>query len=303
MYAFFFISGVTFKVKEGQSFGQFIVDNIKRLYIPYLFFAFAWDVTNIVMQFYLGAVSQLSPLDILKNIVSVLIGGGLFESNASIGPAWFLLALFVVRVICWFILKASHNKIWVLGAVSGVLFVIGYLLNGYDFLPFKIISTLTAFLFVFAGYCIKSVYQHIKDIKGYLSAFAGVIGLGIAFVMSVLADKALILVSNKLPTNPIFTLVGGFMGCFGVLLLSIAIESISIVSKPLVYCGINSLIIMGVHGEINFLFQLVLEELIGIPQSYSTVIIFVLTFVLVIPICAILNNYFPVLIGRRKSEK
>ena len=47
MYAFFFAAGITFKINKSETFIQFLKKNISRLYIPYLFFAFMWDVVTI----------------------------------------------------------------------------------------------------------------------------------------------------------------------------------------------------------------------------------------------------------------
>ena len=226
MYAFFFIAGVTFKVKKEQSLGSFVIENIKRLYIPYLFFAFAWDITNIVIESYLSKSLDWSIWEILKNIASVIIGKGIFESTASVGPSWFLLAFLVVRIVCWLLLKLSDNRIWVFGVVSIILFAVGYLVNGYDFLPFRLFSTLTAFLFMFIGYCCKKTYTIIKKTNLLLKLSGTIIAFSIALIMSMLADKPLVLASNILPSNPMITLVGGLAGCFGLLILAILIDDI-----------------------------------------------------------------------------
>ena len=44
MYAFFFAAGITFKINKSDTFMQFVKKNLNRLYIPYLFFAFMWDI-------------------------------------------------------------------------------------------------------------------------------------------------------------------------------------------------------------------------------------------------------------------
>ena len=303
MYAFFFISGITFNLKKEQTFGNLLIQNVKSLYIPYLFFAFAWNVTNIVTQLYLGNSFDFSAWGIVKNIASVIIGTGVFDSTASIGPAWFLLALFFVRITCWLILKIGKEQIWVFGVVSLAFFAVGYYVNGYSFLPFKLCSSFTCYIFVFVGYCCKTIYVRVKNIGVHLKLLGILIAYGIALIMSIIADKSLILVSNTLPSNPVVVIVGGLAGCFGTLCLSVILENINILSSCFAFWGANSLIIMGVHSEINFALRLLLEEILGIPSVYLAFIILILTLIIVIPICTVFNTYFPFLTGKRKVEE
>ena len=301
MYAFFFIAGVTFKVKENQTFGVFVLENMKRLYIPYLFFAFAWDITNMVTQLFIEHTFDFSPLALLKNVASVLIGGGPFSSNASIGPAWFLLALLVVRIVCWLIIRFTRNNLWAFGALSSVLFVLGYVFQGKGFLPFKIFSTLTVFLFVFIGYLLKSVFPALQK-RSPLILLGGAAGcFGLVFVATLFADKTVTLVANSFPTNPAATLLGGFAGCFGLVFLALLLTRVPKLSDALAFYGVNSLIVMGIHSEINFALRF-LFHLISLGQIYRVILIFLLTLILSVPICIILSKYFPVLVGKRKSK-
>ena len=112
MYAFFFAAGITFKINKSETFIQFLKKNISRLYIPYLFFAFMWDVTNMLIQVTHGNHYDFSISALSQNFVAVLIGRGIIYSNASIGPAWFLLCLLVVRIIFWSILNNTSVKIY-----------------------------------------------------------------------------------------------------------------------------------------------------------------------------------------------
>ncbi len=302
MYAFFFISGVTFQVKNNQNFGNFLKENIVRLYVPYLFFAFAWDIVHIVSSLYIQGDFDLSLFALLKNIVSILIGGGLFSSNAELGPAWFLLALFVVRTISWLIIKLSNNNRYWFGAIAVALFALGYFVRGNSILPFKIESALTGLLFVFLGYCMKDTIHYVSAQRktGSLLILA-LVGFGVVALLSAFVDTTVILVSNVLPENWIYTILGGFFGCVGMLSLSFLLERVQRISTYIAFFGVNSLIIMGIHSEINFAMRFVFH-ILHFDSVMRPVLIFAITLLLSVPICVIINKYFPILAGKRKRK-
>lgn len=113
MYAFFFIAGVTYRNRPEESVWKYIYSSVKRLYIPYLFYAFAWDVTELVMRAFLGTAVEFSFETVGLNVLSVLIGGDSFPSTASVGPAWFLCALLSVRVIYSLVSRISKNNSYI----------------------------------------------------------------------------------------------------------------------------------------------------------------------------------------------
>ncbi len=161
LYAFYFIGGVTYKNKD---YKVFIINSIKRLIIPYLFFAFLWDIMHLVMMLYINRYIDLSIPMIFRNILTILLCKNYFNSNASIGPAWFLFSLFFVRLIFISIDKyAKQFKLFVIFC----LFALGYIFNGNNFLPFSIIPSLTGVLFFYLGKLSSdyNVYNYVKSVK------------------------------------------------------------------------------------------------------------------------------------------
>ena len=217
MYAFFFIAGVTFKVKQEQTFGMFFLDNVKKLYVPYLFFAFAWDAVHIVTTLYIQGNFDFSFGAICKNILSVLLGGAI-PSNAELGPAWFLLALFVVRVVCWLIVKCTKGNCYIFGVIAAVLFAIGYICPNTAYVPFKIIPTFTAYVFVFLGYTLKKLLQTFTAKKITLLLLS-IVCFGVVAIVSVFSEGTVVLVGNILPANFMVTLIVGILVCAGLMFL------------------------------------------------------------------------------------
>ena len=301
IYAFFFLSGVTFKVKAGQKFCDFLKDGAKRLLIPYLFFAFAWDITNMAAQLYTAKTFDFSAIGILKNIADVLCGDLFIESSASIGPSWFLLALFIVRATFWLMAKFTKNNFYLIGIICIALFVLGSLCRGMSFLPFKIFSTLTAFFFIYCGYVSKTNLMRLKEKKIWILFLASVIAFGATFFAATSAERTLLLTSNVLPSNIFLVLAGGIFGCIGLICLAMSVEKTRFLSALLAFYGVNSLIIMGIHSEIS-LFFLLIFKLVGVAYLPKIVLVMIITMILSIPFSILLNKYLPFMVGRGRSR-
>lgn len=110
IFIFFALSGFVGSRYEDRPFRQIIKDNLRRLFIPYLF----WSVLSNGIDFSLGCIS-ISQAG--KNILFL---------NANVGwnaALWFLLALFWADTLCAFIVKTVNNTVVILGVTGCFLFV------------------------------------------------------------------------------------------------------------------------------------------------------------------------------------
>ena len=88
---------------------------------------------------------------------------------------------------------------------------------------------------------------------------------------------------------------------FGILFLFTAIEGFSPLSKPLVYCGRNSLTIMAIHFGILFETALIVDKyMLGYEHYYGkrTIIYFFVAVILQICINEFINKKAPFIIGK-----
>lgn len=304
MYAFFFAAGITFKINKSDTFMQFLKKNISRLYIPYLFFAFMWDVTNMLIQVTHGNHYDFSILALSQNFVAVLIGRGIIYSNASIGPAWFLLCLLIVRIVFWAILRRTNNNILLQFAICALLFIMGHQLRGKEFMPFFIIQSLTTFIFVFMGYVCKDYFMSLaKNSRTLWYSIVTVISVALTVLLAQLSNCKLILLNNILPDNVLVLLGAAASGITSILCLSIIISKIPLIKTMLIWCGVNSLIIMGTHVEIRTAINLFLGNISMCDQLM--VVVKTLSILLIsMPIVYILNKYFPLLVyGKIQSKQ
>lgn len=152
IYAFFFLSGVTWKSEKmvQTSVKKYAFNSFTHLLIPYLIYAFLWNVTDRVMQAYMTGNWGSSFVGLTKNLIYSFLGFG------STGPAWFLYCLLTTRTLYYFMTRLTPSRI-TKGCISGGLFLIGFLLNGKTFLPFHIIQSLTS---VFS--CIWESYIRVR---------------------------------------------------------------------------------------------------------------------------------------------
>ena len=296
MYAFFFAAGITFKINKRDTFMQFVKKNLNRLYIPYLFFAFMWDITNLLIQVTHGNHYDFSVSTLSQNVVAVLIGRGIIYSNASIGPAWFLLCLLVVRIVFWIILRRTNNNLLLQFAICAMLFIIGHQLRGKELMPFFIIQGLTTFIFVFMGnvskeYCMALV----KYSNTLLLSIVAIISVIFTALLAQHSNCKLILLNNILPDNILVLLGAAFSGIISILCFSILLSNIPLIKTILIWCGVNSLIIMGTHIEIRTAINLLLghismcDQLMVIVKTFSILLIS-------IPIVYMFKKYCPILV-------
>ena len=142
---FFFVSGYLFRVKD-NNFKDFVWNSGKSLIVPYLFF-------NLVSA---AILWKFQSPEVYQN---GFYGFLLVNGHAFAGPAWFLIVLFLIRLIAYGIEKLKSPLVqWGLIILMMVVSAV---------LPFKICmgvsSALISFPFFFWGEQFKK--------KGYLNTY------------------------------------------------------------------------------------------------------------------------------------
>lgn len=293
MYAFFFISGVCYS-KKNVRYRECVRKNIVRLYVPYLLFAFLWNLTWLIWKYGKLFCCYIS----LKNIISVVIDYPLIDT-VSIGPAWFLCAMLIVKCMYELLYRCFEEKKGRISIACIVLFGFGYVCRGIR-IPFSITSALTAFLFFNVGDMAKNILVKIQQRKKIVAFIKSGVCVVLVSISAQLSDKNLILASNALPGNVILMLSASMIGCFLLVYLSNMIVGMRCLQMLLTYLGKNSLIIMGVHSEIRVVCYFILEHL-GMQIDQKTVyIVFVLTIISCVFIIECMDKWC-YRIGRRYS--
>lgn len=145
---FFFLSGLVFRSREGESYKQSLVKDIKRIMIPYFIFAFA----SLILWFIILPPEGQNLNSIFKQLIGIIYGNASHGYLAINTVLWFLPCLFITKQIFWFLSKLPRNIL----ALSLILFsIIGYISSLYFSnlrFPYGFETALTGIVFFGMGY-------------------------------------------------------------------------------------------------------------------------------------------------------
>lgn len=268
----------------------------KGLVVPYLWFSLILIVLDLVLL----AISWIEPFILYRDIYKTLCLRG-------IGTLWFLPVLLGGEMLFLTIRDSGYVK---KVAIWCVLLLVIYLYHRWDISVFHDESNMSQIL--------DAPLKTIKDVSNsfiylsiayYISSYCGkelfngnktrliVIGLTSLSFSFFLANNNPF--QAFIPHTVVFMLYNILSG-LGVILFFRAIETIKGISRPLVYCGKNSLVIMTMHWAL-FTITLCVDKHLMLNVTYSgfrTVIYFLVAIVLMIGIIEIINRKFSFIIGK-----
>lgn len=275
---FFLISGYLFRIKE-NSFGEFLKNSVKSLLIPYVFF-------NIISS---PILWKLQAHDVWMT--------GMYEffickSHAWAGPAWFLVALFNIRLLAYWLLKIRGT--WLRVGVIVLLSIIPIVISNQ--LYFGGSSAMVGLNFFMVGYFLKR-----KDaINKYLSLNAWALYLipCLLFVMAMLLHPFDINVAKGWVGSP-FSYVKSFVAVFMAISFCLLLRNWKLEIVQLISRG--CIVIMGLHMtfiQILWPFKDKIPEILWFTcespfNSISSCVLSLIAYYF-------MKNYVPFLIGNRK---
>lgn len=278
---FFTVSGVFAKTYKDQGFFTYLKKNIVHLLIPYIIFTlFGVLVTFSVVQWR----TALNIYDLKYILYSAQ------PENWHVGQLWFLVSLFVVKIIFYFydrLILSKNNT--VLNIVSLLLFfVLAYNIKQIDpsynwlpasqikdtllhyrevtgfWYPFQINSALMATPFYAIGYLLSDKIKNFKLDKDNISNWALT---AICLVITILFARY----------NGNVNLGGGWYGdCFLYILFSltgtfavIGLSSLLRKSKYLAFLGQESMLIFALHTAVIYYYTYFLSQKYGTAITNS----------------------------------
>lgn len=273
---FFFLSGITFRHKQLETF---LISKIDRIGIPYVF----WSIISAILAFIPHPWS------------------GPFNA-----PLWFLQCIFCALIITE--VMGSLCKIYrYLGAGFICLFLyISSEIQFLDKLPFNLDRALMAYVYIFAGIELKQ--QLIKNeilIKRIIFATLFSIAFLSLFLFLHIKGKTsgmffnLTLYDDKLLSTFVLSLLG--------ILCTVFISKCLIRSTFLQYCGKNSLLIMCVHFPLAQFLNVNISQLHIYQSSYGKVVCALSEYLIVGLFCLVMirivKKYLPKLGGYKPFLK
>lgn len=270
---FFFMSG--FYDRSERPWSQWVIKSIKTLLLP----AFVWCVIGTI---YLSLLSYIKcrSVNFEYDINSPCYGDG---------PAWFLLSLFITKVIMGGILRIRLPKVVLLVLCFGI----GYLGSAYQ-MPMNIDEALAA---VPLYYCGKILYPKLQDIiSNKCIAAVGFIILTV-FVFTPYYY-------NIGPSNPLFrpyyllAIGGAFLVFFFILYVSHILSNV----KCLQAYGEKTLGIMLTHALICHTAAVILNRVFekgSTPWIVCFLVAYIIIVVLSYYLTILIEKYCPILLGKR----
>lgn len=257
---FFIISGLCFSEKRYPSFRHFVINKVKTLLLPCIYFSILTTLFSTVTN---NKAAYKS----------------LFTENLP-GALWFVLVLFFSELIYYFIRKCGTNNI-----IIFVSLLIGIMLNRYDIkLSHSICSVFTATFYYGLGHILKSKLKRISSLKNKI--IFGFILLSIPGVLVFVSKQTINLSNNYIPRPEIVYVLTSILGTVGILLLSmlkfnntcksvilfIGKNTFTILSLHMLFIGISSQYIMPTIQN-KFLYKLYEQVFIWVLLYFSIIFI------------------------------
>lgn len=283
MQTFFFINGYCSNFKK--PFKEFATQTLKTILLPAILFS--------AFEILLWGVKD-PEMEIISKLGHLIYHGSNF---------WFLNAIFIGRIIYWFLMKYIHNgfvkcSTCIIFTIIGVA-SFGRVPNLWDWQ-----NALTCVFFLWFGQYFKkrnSSYTTSAFYTSFLYCFiAGYIAITLCFLILGLHLPAINLnIRVSLFEIPIY-LILSIGGTFLYLLVTKKIDT----NKFLEYLGYNSLIIYMIHGDILRITEKFYFSVIGMPEGVlNSLTFYFIIGTLTLLTCTIgiwiLNKkYFKMLIGK-----
>lgn len=298
---FFFLSGYLFSGTKYNTFKTFIKSKFKALIIPY----FCLSFIEYIYFYFASNRENISPLKSLIGTFYAVRDTPWTYHNATM---WFIPCLFIAELIFFFIAKYTGNNSRKIIACLIFSSIIGYYYSIYikHALPWSADTSLNAVVFYGIGYLIKGKESKLSRFINlrYLSVF--LIGNAIFGYLNYhyLGERI----------DMFFSRYGNYLFLYGAAISGIMAALIIIRLLPklklLIYVGKNSLIFLAFHQMILFPIIGGLTRHIDFFHSRSMSVLIlqgityvVISYIVLVPIIYIINNYMPFLLGRGFHRK
>lgn len=287
---FFFKNGMFFKYNTDKK--VFVHKSFRRLMIPF----FAWGGISMLFWFFKVAIGEHG--DDWKWYIGTIKALPIVGTFESCIPLWFLLSLFIVRVVynsvCF-----SNILTWLLVIISVTVPFVFHCI-GFDSL-YSISHTLLGFFFFHWGYSLKE-----RQYCNNIFAMATIICIAVAFYDPLYLE----MVSNKQMIGNCYLLnfpyaiaaIIVFNNYFKHLPLHISNHSYSVVYQYLESIGRNSMNYYVTHWILLLLIKIIMINILGLSYGWTMFWIMITACVIILPLLSMLLNLprFDTVMGRKK---
>lgn len=290
---FFWISGYLYQQNRScrKPFAKFIVSRFRRLIVPYLIW-FAIDKGQAFLM-----RGREYPIEFAQEVFRSFI----------YCSSWFLPCLFLSEIVFHFINKKiagwGGNQ-WIVLSLFAILF---WTCSGIENIVnpartvFCLDTCLMALGFMFAGAVSVQIVNCVKGQREWIFAIIaiGLAGLGTVFVMLNGRNNANFMMYQNQYGNYIFAIAGALCLIFALYFAVIAFERY-LPKRYLCYLRDNGILLFLVHISIISMTKEMIPALYNVSTWISSIACLCAIHMVGIPICSIVNRWFPVLAGKKK---
>lgn len=231
--------------------------------------------------------------------ITSMFDGFLGDGNSFVlfRTIWFLICLFEISFVYLLIHKITPaHKILTVSTLCILLYGIGYWLNANNIdLPYFIDTTMSTLIYYHLGFCFMRNKWYDMKVSPIYSLFL----LIIAIVFVVLFPSYVDLKSNSFPLHLLLLSMVFIMSFYWFINSYFNSRKLKLIplDKILIWCGTNSLALLGLHMLFADIFWIVRNKLHLVEYSWT-----ILEFALIVAIChfatILIKRYIPFVLGR-----
>lgn len=249
MGCFFIISGYFFdfkKVESRKELINYIKRKIKGLYVPFVLYNIFFIICNNFLFRINFTSNYFSLFTMIKKIALTLVFYGRTDLTDS---TWFLQSLFFISIvygIVGYLLRNKENKIAILGIISVLLSLIGFILNKINFNIYQIGTICSSFILFYVGHIgnyIRLNKFNKEQSKLILFGFC----IGYLLVLNNILGEYVIRVMQNQIYNPLIYISASIFGFIMMYLLANLISKIKKIVMYLSFVGRNTIPILCLH--------------------------------------------------------
>lgn len=263
---FFILAGYTFKPKPLMSL---VTSSAKRLLVPYTIVFLLWHGMLALKS---GPITGQS---ILSLTLTYIFASGIDLETpevVAVGMAWFLVVLFVARILFNIAATAaqrSKKPLAVLGILSLTSLALGYSLGARlgIYLPFSFDIALVAIFFMYVGYAAKQLDLFSKIKSKWLALPISVL------LWLVASSNSSLELATRAYHNVALALIAAIAGTLSVCLAAAVLSKAShpaisySIKKPLLFYGREGMAVYCMHALDWWIAWSSLPFLVGMPFS------------------------------------
>lgn len=278
----FFVSGMLFKP---CTWGLFLIKKIQKLIIPFFFFYFIYYLFLIIINYL--KYHAVSP-NISLSIFDVFRWYKDYDAYTCNYPLWFIWALLWVQFLTNFFVHITIKPIC-LFFISFAFSTIGCICIQHIPTPFIIGRSTTFLVYYVVGYLLSHYLIHDKN-NNRLIVISTFMWLSL-FIIKRFAMLSILGVLIDILQNIAFSII--------LLQICKGLQHIFI-HKALVFWGINSIILFGMHDMYLSICRTITINIVGRMDLIFGCINWIIVLLLMTPTIFFFNQYCPNLIGKGK---